>query len=132
MTNPSPDKLSRLLQATQSRWKRPERRLVECGEIAVLRHLWIANRDEIVSLQNAYEAASNAAADLEERIPVVRDIAFWVRDPSAGVPFSLMAEALGVTGDDLACEMFAGVNGRLLDLVHNREPLRCPLCNVKK
>lgn len=132
MSNPPPEKLSKLIQAVQSRWKRPERRLVDCGELAVLRGLWIASRDELLALDNAVSEVGKQMVEIEERLPAGRDIMFWVNDPTANVPFSMFAEALGVTSESLAKELVAGISRPVLDLVSNRQPLCCPLCSRKR
>jgi hypothetical protein len=132
MTNPAPDKLSRLLHAQQRRWRQPERRLVDSGEIAVLRALWITSRDEVLALQNNYDDARTAVAALEERIPVVRDILFWTHDPDARLPFSLFADTIGVTTEEASKELFCGVSRDLLAVVSNIEPVRCPLCERRR
>ena len=132
MTHPSPEKLSIILHRVQSRWKQPERRLVESGEIAVFRAIWIASRDEVLGLQNDYDDARRAVASFEDRLPVVRDVMFWTRDPAAGVPFSLFADTLGTTTEELVKQLFQGVSRELLAVVGNKSPFMCPLCMKKK
>ena len=70
--------------------------------------MWIASRDEVLGLQNDFDDARRAVASIEERLPAVRDIVFWVRDPAAGLPFNLFCEAIGATCEETARELSAG------------------------
>ena len=132
MTTPSPEKLAQLMAREKSRWKQPERRLVESCEINLLRGIWIASTNEMLALQNNFDDMRRAQAAFEEQLPTARDIAFWANDPAAGLPLSLLAETLSVTSDELTTQLFQGMSRDVLALIQNRAPLRCPLCDKRR
>ncbi len=132
MSNPAPAKLASLCKAVQERWKRPEQHLVECGEIAVLRRMWLSSRGELQTLDDDLREVARLMARIEERLPVGRDIVFWANDPTASVPLSYIAESLGVTCEELRAELFKCLDQKTMSLLTNAEHLQCPLCDKRK
>jgi hypothetical protein len=132
MPRPSPEKLARLLKATQKRWEQPERHLVDCSEIAMLKGMWDITRENLINLDSDMREVDRLMVRVEADLPVGRDIVFWVNDPTAKVPFSLYADELDRTEEALREELFRGISKPVLRLLANVEPLRCPLCQRRK
>ena len=131
MTTPTPEKLAVLLARTQSRWKQPERHMVDC-EIALARRFLLGSQEELLRLQTAFDDACGAVAIIEQQLPIAKDVHFWAGDPHAIVPLRWFAEKFGVTTEKVAEQLFQGVSKDVLALASNCAPLCCPLCLKKK
>ena len=131
MTNPTPERLSALMQRAQSRWQQPERRLVNC-EAALARRFLLGSQEQVRDLQSHFADARRATAAVEEQLPVVRDILLWTRNPAARLPFALFSDFLGVTSEEMAGQLLGEMDRDLLAILENKQPLTCPLCDRKR
>lgn len=132
MTTPSRTTLASLLQAAKSKWKQPDRRLVDCGELDLVRRMWIDMRKRLEAVDNALREVARLMEGLAEDVPAGRDIVFWAGDPTANVPLGMLATVLGVEDEALAAELFKDLSPATLRLLRNAEPFCCPLCGKRK
>ena len=123
MTNPTSEQLNKRISKENGKWPAPEQRLSDGG--GEVRLFWDNTRYETVNLMECYRAFRDA-------IKKCRDIAFWMTDPTALVPFSYVCEQLNKDPDKLAAAFFSGVDDNLLRIICNRPKFRCPICNQKR